>query len=126
MAEGGVRLGCTKSAEGKTDYCIAHGGGRCEYLIVLKLQGKSGRCIKHGGGKRCAMEGCIGAEGRLDSAFLMVVGAVPVSGLCQGLRAAHYTAKRMVAARGASLMGAAGCRGAHLSAKPMAVGRDAC
>ncbi|KAI4966493.1 hypothetical protein ZWY2020_040702 [Hordeum vulgare] len=31
-------LGCTKSAEGKTDYCIAHGGGQ-NILIVLKLHG---------------------------------------------------------------------------------------
>ncbi|KAF8760517.1 hypothetical protein HU200_010142 [Digitaria exilis] len=70
-AHGGGRrcehLGCTKSAEGRTDFCIAHGGGRrCSNEGCKKAaRGKSGLCIKHGGGKRCQKENCTkSAEGQ--------------------------------------------------------------
>ena len=48
--------GCTKGAEGKTDKCIAHGGGkRCSVDGCTKsAQGKTDTCIAHGGGKRCS------------------------------------------------------------------------
>jgi hypothetical protein len=67
-------------------------------------------------------------RGRLDSAFLMAADAgASIQTVPKGLRAAHCTVRHMVAARGVSLMGAAEVqRGAHLCAKPMVVGRDAC
>ena len=51
---------CTKSAQGSTHYCIAHGGGkRCEYEGCTKsAQGSTPYCKAHGGGKRCKHEGC--------------------------------------------------------------------
>ncbi|KAL1551976.1 hypothetical protein AAHA92_12832 [Salvia divinorum] len=64
QAHGGGRrcefLGCTKSAEGRTDFCIAHGGGRrCSHEGCSRAaRGKSGLCIRHGGGKRCQKESC--------------------------------------------------------------------
>lgn len=52
--------GCTKGAEGKTDKCIAHGGGRLcvESGCTKRAYSKMGKCIAHGGGKRCVAPGC--------------------------------------------------------------------
>ena len=52
--------GCTKSAQGKTDKCIEHGGGkRCvEPGCAKSAVGKSDKCVEHGGGKRCAHPEC--------------------------------------------------------------------
>jgi hypothetical protein len=49
-----------KGAEGKTDKCIAHGGGkRCNELdCTSSAQGKTDKCIAHGGGKRCNEPDC--------------------------------------------------------------------
>ena len=46
---------CTKSAQGATDYCIAHGGGkRCiEPDCTKSAAGATDYCKAHGGGKRC-------------------------------------------------------------------------
>jgi hypothetical protein len=52
--------GCQKSAQGKTDQCIAHGGGR--RCLVQGCQksaaGKTDKCVEHGGGRRCLVQGC--------------------------------------------------------------------
>ena len=46
---------CKASAFGKTDRCVAHGGGKkcVEPDCKASAQGKTDRCKKHGGGKRC-------------------------------------------------------------------------
>lgn len=48
-------LGCTKSARGRTDFCVRHGGGkRCVAPGCDKsAQGKTDLCKAHGGGKKC-------------------------------------------------------------------------
>ena len=53
--------GCTKSARGKTDKCKSHGGGaRCnEPGCTKSAQGKTDKCIAHGGGARCTEPGCM-------------------------------------------------------------------
>ena len=53
-------LSCCKSAKGKTDKCVRHGGGkRCVVEgCPKKAQGKTDKCVRHGGGKRCVVEGC--------------------------------------------------------------------
>jgi hypothetical protein len=50
-----MELGCKANARGKTDKCIAHGGGnRCNELgCHSSAVGKSDKCIAHGGGNRC-------------------------------------------------------------------------
>ena len=47
--------GCEKSAQGTTDHCSGHGGGkRCITEGCTKsAQGKTDHCIAHGGGPRC-------------------------------------------------------------------------
>ena len=47
--------GCDKGAEGKTEFCIQHGGGnRCKHRKgCKKLDVGGGFCQAHGGGKRC-------------------------------------------------------------------------
>ena len=47
--------GCGKSAQGKTDKCVAHGGGvRCaEPGCGKAAAGKTDKCVAHGGGMRC-------------------------------------------------------------------------
>ena len=51
---------CEKYAQGNTDKCIKHGGGkRCnEPGCGEGAQGNTDKCIKHGGGKRCNEAGC--------------------------------------------------------------------
>ncbi len=61
--------GCKSSAIDKTDFCISHGGGkRCkEEGCKSSARGKTDFCVSHGGGKRCKEEGCkSGAEGKTD------------------------------------------------------------
>jgi hypothetical protein len=61
--------GCEKSAQGKSDKCITHGGGkRCvEEGCEKSALGKSDKCSTHGGGKRCVEEGCEkSARGKSD------------------------------------------------------------
>jgi hypothetical protein len=55
-----VEPGCKKSAIGKTDKCKAHGGGaRCvEPGCKTSAVGKTDKCVEHGGGKRCVEPGC--------------------------------------------------------------------
>ena len=55
-----VEPGCTKSAAGKTNKCIEHGGGnRCvEPGCTKSAAGKTNKCIEHGGGNRCIEPGC--------------------------------------------------------------------
>lgn len=50
--------GCTKSARGRTDSCVKHGGGkRCNFEGCGKsAQGSTDFCKAHGGGKRCVWE----------------------------------------------------------------------
>lgn len=52
--------GCTKSAQGATDYCKRHGGGkRCLGKgCKNSAAGSTEYCSGHGGGKRCATKGC--------------------------------------------------------------------
>ena len=60
---------CTKSARGKTDYCKRHGGGkRCkEERCTKSAVGKTDYCVEHGGGERCKKEGCTkSAVGKTD------------------------------------------------------------
>ena len=56
---------CGKSAAGKTNFCVAHGGGkRCqEPACGASARGKTNFCVAHGGGKRCQEPGC-GASAR--------------------------------------------------------------
>ena len=64
-----VEPGCTKSAAGKTDKCISHGGGtRCvEPGCTNSARGKTDKCISHGGGSRCVEPGCTkSAQGKTD------------------------------------------------------------
>jgi len=51
--------GCTKSARGRTDCCVKHGGGkRCKSVGCEKsAQGSTDFCKAHGGGKRCSWGG---------------------------------------------------------------------
>ena len=51
---------CYKSARGKTEFCISHGGGkRCTFQGCDKsAQGKTDFCKAHGGGDRCTFQGC--------------------------------------------------------------------
>ena len=69
---GGARCmepGCTTSASGKTDKCIAHGGGkRCvEPDCTASALGKIEKCKRHGGGKRCVEPDCrASAQGKTD------------------------------------------------------------
>jgi len=55
-----VEPDCKSSAEGKTDKCKAHGGGkRCvEPDCRASARGNSDKCIAHGGGKRCVEPDC--------------------------------------------------------------------
>ena len=55
-----VEAGCTKSAQGKTDKCIEHGGGRrcVEAGCTKSAQGTTDKCKQHGGGRRCVEAGC--------------------------------------------------------------------
>jgi hypothetical protein len=58
---------CKASSQGKSDKCVAHGGGkRCiEPDCKASAQGKSDKCVAHGGGKRCNEPDCKnGAEGK--------------------------------------------------------------
>jgi hypothetical protein len=60
---------CKASAQGKTDKCIAHGGGkRCnEPNCKASAIGKTNKCVAHGGGKRCNEPGCqASAQGKTD------------------------------------------------------------
>ena len=60
---------CKSGAEGKTDKCKAHGGGkRCiEPDCKASAQGKTDKCITHGGGKRCNEPDCkASAAGKTD------------------------------------------------------------
>lgn len=99
-------------------------------LTVLKLHGVSlDGASSTVVGRDAQWKAAFGVlRGRLDSAFLMVVDAgASIQTVARGLRAAHCTVRHMAAARGVSLMGAAEVqRGAHLCAKPTAVGSDAC
>ncbi|XP_058203115.1 probable WRKY transcription factor 19, partial [Rhododendron vialii] len=59
-------MGQTERAEGRTDFCIAHGGGRrcSQEGCGRAARGKTGLCIRHGGGMRCQKENCTkSAEG---------------------------------------------------------------
>lgn len=61
--------GCSSSAQGKTDFCKRHGGGkRCkEPGCPNSARGKTNFCQRHGGGKRCKKSGCSkSAEGKTD------------------------------------------------------------
>ena len=64
-----IEPGCEKGARGKSDKCIAHGGGkRCiEPGCENSAAGISDKCRSHGGGKRCIEPGCEnGAAGKSD------------------------------------------------------------
>jgi len=52
--------GCGKITQGKTDFCISHGGGKIciEDGCKNATRGKTDFCISHGGGKRCIENGC--------------------------------------------------------------------
>jgi hypothetical protein len=46
---------CISGARGKTNKCVAHGGGkRCDYPdCISSAIGKTDKCVAHGGGNRC-------------------------------------------------------------------------
>jgi hypothetical protein len=46
---------CKNIAQGKTDYCVAHGGGKRCSEVGCESSARSGsdKCVAHGGGKRC-------------------------------------------------------------------------
>ena len=61
--------GCTKGAQGKTEFCKGHGGGeRCAKEKCTKSAiGKTKLCIEHGGGERCTQDGCTkSAQGKTE------------------------------------------------------------
>jgi hypothetical protein len=65
--------GCVKSAQGDTQHCVLHGGGRrCQHLGCPKAAATSGTqsCIAHGGGKRCQQEGCTKAVAKAAGSTL--------------------------------------------------------
>ena len=73
IAHGGgkrcIEPGCQTSAAGKTDKCKAHGGGkRCiEPGCPASAQGNTDKCVAHGGGKRCIEPDCqASAAGKTD------------------------------------------------------------
>ena len=62
-------LDCKASAQGKSNKCIAHGGGkRCNVEGCKSgADGKTDKCVAHGGGKRCNEPECqAGAAGKTD------------------------------------------------------------
>jgi hypothetical protein len=61
-------LGCGSSAQGGTDNCVTHGGGkRCsEPECGRSAQGGTDYCVTHGGGDRCSELGC-GSSARSGS-----------------------------------------------------------
>ena len=64
-----IKQDCHSSAMGKTDKCVAHGGGkRCnEPDCHSSAIGKTNKCVAHGGGKRCNEPGCkSSAQGKTD------------------------------------------------------------
>jgi hypothetical protein len=64
-----VEPDCKASAQGKTDKCIAHGGGaRCvEPDCKASARGKTDKCVAHGGGARCSEQDCkASAVGKTD------------------------------------------------------------
>jgi len=51
--------GCTKCAQGSTQFCISHGGGRrCTVEGCTKAARDKLFCAGHGGGSRCQTVGC--------------------------------------------------------------------
>jgi len=52
--------GCHRFAQGRSKFCISHGGGNiCEFAECKRsAQGTSQFCIRHGGGRRCLTPGC--------------------------------------------------------------------
>jgi hypothetical protein len=61
--------GCNSISQGKTDFCIKHGGGkRCkEEGCNSASRDITGYCKKHGGGKRCKEQECDkSAQGKTD------------------------------------------------------------
>jgi len=51
--------GCTMVAQGNTDRCIGHGGGRrCTYMGCPRGARDRFFCAGHGGGKRCVAPNC--------------------------------------------------------------------
>ena len=52
--------GCRKMSQGKTSFCIAHGGGRrcIKEGCSSNARGSSGLCMARGGGRRCSVDGC--------------------------------------------------------------------
>ena len=64
-----VEPDCKANARGKTNHCVAHGGGkRCvEPDCNASARGKTDKCIAHGGGKRCVEPDCnASARGKTD------------------------------------------------------------
>ncbi len=64
-----IEPNCKKVAQGKSDKCIAHGGGaRCiEPNCKKGAIDKTDKCIAHGGGARCIGPNCKkGAEGKTN------------------------------------------------------------
>lgn len=63
--------GCCKCTQGGTKYCVRHGGGRrCLWDAGChkSAQGRTPYCVAHGGGKRCQTEGCTkSAVGRTNT-----------------------------------------------------------
>jgi hypothetical protein len=58
-------MGCEKSAQSSTNFCVKHGGGkkcmwhdegnkRCDRVA----RGRTDYCASHGGGVRCRLDGC--------------------------------------------------------------------
>ena len=90
VAHGGgarcIEPGCQSSAIGKTDKCIAHGGGaRCiEPGCQSSVQGKTDKCKRHGGGARCIEPGCqSSAQGKTDKCIAHGGGARCIEPGCQ-------------------------------------------
>ena len=77
---------CKSGAEGKTDKCVAHGGGaRCvEPDCKASASGKTNYCVSHGGGKRCLEPDCkASAQGKTDKCIAHGGGARCVEPDCK-------------------------------------------
>lgn len=68
---------CVKQAQGPTNFCISHGGGRkCQYPNCIKIaRSPTDFCAMHGGGYRCQFKNCTKLA-RYPSIFCMGHGGI--------------------------------------------------
>ncbi|EER06826.1 hypothetical protein Pmar_PMAR002195 [Perkinsus marinus ATCC 50983] len=82
--------GCTRFAQGATNLCIGHGGGRrCQFPgCPRSAVGRSNKCVTHGGGRRCEFTGC-SKSARGSTGFCFAHGGGARCRICGCGRVAH-------------------------------------